>query len=357
MAEDQDRSSKTEEPTSRRLEKAREEGQVARSAELTSSVIILCGAIIAIQRGEGTVDGLRRAMTEALATISARDLTPAQVVDTVRSSGSVILEVAGPLVFAVAVAALVATVGQVGFGFYPKKLAMELDRLNPIKGLGKIFSRKGIVELVKSVLKIGLASWVAWTVIVSAMAGLPALGLYSPRVILVGAGDELVTMILWVTSALGIVAVFDYLYQRWDTHQELKMTKEEVKDETKQAEGDPQLRQRVKKAQQEFSRNKMIADVSTADVVVTNPIHYAVALRYAPEEMGAPVVIAKGAGDLAQRIKEKARQAGVPILERRSLARSLFRTVEIGQEIPAELFRAVAEILAYVYGLRGQRAG
>lgn len=357
MAEDQDRHSKTEEPTARRLEKAREDGQVARSTELTSSVVILCGVFIGMQRAPATVDGLRRVMTEALTGISARDLTPGQILDTARDTGTALLEVAGPLSAAVALAALVATVSQVGIGFYPKKIAPGFEKLDPVKGMQKIFSRKGIAELVKSVLKICLASWVAWKVVMAVQTSLPMLGLQGPREILGAAGADLAFMILWVGGALGVLSIFDYLWQRHEQHQELKMTKQEVKDETKQAEGDPKIRQKFRKAQQEISRNRMISEVETADVVVTNPIHFAVALKYAPDEMGAPTVIAKGAGDLAQRIKEAARKAGVPILERRSLARSLFRTVEVGQEIPAALYRAVAEILAYIYGLRAQRAG
>lgn len=356
MAEDQDRQNKTEEPTPRRLEKAREDGQVARSTELTSSTIILVGVLFAMQRAPETVRGLRNTMTEALSHITISDLTPSQAIDTMRSNTSALLEAAGPLVVAVAMAALVATVSQVGFGFYPKKIAPSLEKLDPLKGLQRIFSRKGVAELIKSIAKIALASWVAWEVIDAASGSLPTLVLQAPREILGYAGAELSGMVLWVGGSLGIIAVFDYLWQRREQHQELKMTKEEVKDETKQSEGDPKIRGRFRKAQQELSKNRMISEVKTADVVVTNPIHFAVALRYAPDQMGAPTVVAKGAGDLAARIKQAARKAGVPILERRSLARSLFRTVDVGQEIPAALYRAVAEILAYIYGLRAQRA-
>ncbi len=357
MADDQDKSSKTEEPTPRRLEKAREDGQIAKSTELTSSVIILAGVFIGTQRGPAAMDALQRSMTDALTAISVQDLTPGLVLDTVRANGSALLEIVGPLVGAVALAALAATVSQVGFGFYPKKIAPDLEKLDPIKGLQRIFSKKGLVELVKSVLKIGLSAWVAWKVILSVQDTLPELGLHGPREILRQVGSDMSLMILWVAGGLGVIAVFDYLWQRREQHQELKMTKQEVKDETKQSEGDPKVRQRFRKAQHEISKNRMITEVKTADVIVTNPIHFAVALKYASDDMGAPTVVAKGAGDLAQRIKEAARKAGVPILERRSLARSLFRTVDVGQEIPAALYRAVAEILAYIYGLRAKRVG
>jgi len=357
MAEDQDRQSKTEEPTARRLEKAREEGQVARSTELTSSVILLAGVYIGSQRASATVEALRRTMAQALGSVSVEDLTAGEIADVMRSSGGAILEVAGPLVGAVALAALVATVSQVGLGFYPKKIEPSLEKLDLMKGLQRIFSRKGMAELVKSVLKIALGSWIAWQVIQQVRWHLPALGLQSPREILGVAGSDLVTMILWVGSALGVLSVFDYLWQRREQRQELRMTKEEVKDESKQSEGDPQVKQRFRRAQREMTKNRMLTDVATADVVVTNPIHFAVALRYSPDDGDAPMVVAKGAGDLAQRIKAAARKAGIPILERRALARSLFRTVQVGDEIPAALYRAVAEILAYIYGLRAQRAG
>src|SRR6185369_3279536 len=170
------------------------------------------------------------------------------------------------------------------------------------------------------------------------------------------AGHELGRVVTWAAGALSVLAALDYAWQRRQHQQSLRMTKAEVKDERRQAEGDPHIKQRVKRAYQQLAKRRMLDEVPRADVVVTNPVHLAVALRYMPGSMGAPVVVAKGAEHVAEKIKEIARAAGVPILERRALARALFRAVPIGGEIPGTLYRAVAEILAYIYSLNARRA-
>jgi len=200
-------------------------------------------------------------------------------------------------------------------------------------------------------------AWITWRLVRGVQDRIVPLAASSPREILAIAGSELGRIVAWAAGALSILAALDYAWQRRQHHQSLRMSKSEVKDERRQAEGDPQMKQRVRRAYQQIAKRRMLDEVPRADVVVTNPVHLAVALRYAPGQMGAPVVVAKGAEHVAARIKEIARASGVPILERRALARALFRAVPIGGEIPGTLYRAVAEILAYIYALQTRRAG
>lgn len=356
MAE-HDLSSRTEEPTPRRREKAREEGQVARSAEVSAAAVLLA-TIGALSLGGGdALGGLGEVMRRGLARLTASDLTPAEAAFLLREATHAIVAAATPLVLAMALAGTASNVAQVGFGLRPKRLVPDASRLSPANELRRIFSRRGLVELAKNVAKIVLVSWVAWQAVVAAGESLPALGLASPRDILrVGSADVL-HMLQAVGVTLGVVAAADYLWQRRAFEQELRMTRQEVKEELRQSEGDPKLRQRMRRAYRQLSGNRMLSEVAHADVVVTNPVHFAVALRYRAGESSAPRVVAKGADEVAERIKQIARANGVPIVERRTLARALFRSCKVGSEIPATLYRAVAEVLAYIYGLGARRAG
>jgi len=355
MAEE-DLESRTEEPTPRRREQARDEGRAARSVEVTAATVLLTGILALSQFGPETAGALREEMRRSLLGLSATDLTPGQVGEAMLGAASVILTATAPIVLAMAIAGTASVVAQVGFGLYPKLLLPKLSRISPGNGFSRIFSRRGLVDLVKSVAKIGLVSWVAWTVVFSDEHRLAALGLASPREILSLGGAELVRLLLWVGSTLAALASLDYLWQRRSHQQGMRMTRQEVKEELRQSEGDPKLKQRMKRAYRDLTGNRMLSEVANADVVVTNPTHFAVALRYRAGENGAPKVVAKGVDEVAERIKQLARAAGVPIVERRSLARALFRGVKVGSEIPANLYRAVAEVLAYIYGLESRKA-
>ena len=352
MADEQDRASKTEEPTPRRLEKAREDGNVAKSIELTSSVVLLAGVFLATARGGEMVDSLRSSIGRSLTALNNSDLTPRTVGTLVAESGRAIFDLAAPLLFGVALAGIVATVAQIGIRIYPKRLQPDPGKLNPQKGLKRIFSAKGAVELIKSVLKIAIVASIGWWVIGDAVEHLPELVLADPARILAAAGDNLASILFRISIVLLILAFADLAWQRWEHHQGLRMTRQEVKDESKQSEGDPQVRGRFRQAHRELSTNRMLQDVAEADVVITNPTHFAVALAWDADAMDAPRVVAKGTDSHAQRIRARAREAGVPSVERRSLARALFRAVPVGGEIPGDLYRAVAEILAWVYARR-----
>ena len=357
MAEQQDRASKTEEPTARRLEKAREDGNVAKSIELTSAVVLLAGVFMATTRGGQMVESLRSSMARSFARLGTQDLTPRSVGTLVAESGRVIFDLAAPLLFAVALAGLVATVAQIGIRIYPKRIRPELEKINPQKGLKRIFSMKGLVELIKSILKIALVAIIAVWVAQGVVQHLPELVLSDPGRILTTAGQDLATMLFRISFALLVLALGDLAWQRWDHHQGLRMSRQEVRDENKQSEGDPQVRGRFRQAHRELSTNRMLLDVAEADVVITNPTHFAVALSWNADSMEAPRVVAKGTDESALRIRQRAREAGVPAVERRTLARALFRAVPVGAEIPAELYQAVAEILAWIYSRRAALAG
>jgi flagellar biosynthetic protein FlhB len=247
-------------------------------------------------------------------------------------------------------------VAQVGWSPNPELALPDPARLSPGAGFRRIVSVNGAVNLAKAVLKIlvvlAIAAAVLWSVGRAAVAT-PDL---APLDILWFAGTGLRRLFLAMAAALAVLAGLDFAWQRWRYERSLRMTRQEVRDEQRETEGDPKVKARFRRAQREILKRRMLAEVRRADVVLTNPVHVAVALRYRAEEMGAPRVVAKGAGEVAAKIREAARGAGVPIVERRALARALYRAVALGAEVPPALYRAVAEILAYVYSVRGRPA-
>ena len=229
----------------------------------------------------------------------------------------------------------------------------KLNKLNPISGMKKFVSLKALVELVKSIFKVLLVGGIAYGVIRTETVKFPGLMQQEVGDILIFIGKLSFKVFFFVCLALIILAVLDYIYQRWQYEEDLKMTKQQVKDERKQQEGDPKVKSRIRKVQLEMASRRMMEAVPEADVVITNPVHLAVALQFDAAKMIAPVVVAKGAGHLAERIKEIARNHQVPIVEDKPLAQALHKMVEIGEYIPVELYRTVAEVLAYVYRLKG----
>ncbi|MCC6850364.1 MAG: flagellar biosynthesis protein FlhB [Deltaproteobacteria bacterium] len=354
MAEDA--ANRTEEPTPKRREEARADGRIPQSAEITAATVLLAALLAAWRSGDAAIGSLREAMRRSLVAVSKLDLTPAQLGDVLHGMLQDVAAVVVPILAATAVAGVAATVAQIGFQLHGKRLLPDPSKVSPASGFQRIFSSKGLFDLAKAIVKIALIGWLAWKLIRAAEGTIVALSGAAPREMLSIAGLEVARLVGWATAILVVLAAADYAWQRRQHHQSLRMTRSEVKDEVRQAEGDPKIKGRLRRAYQEIAKARSVADVPTADVVITNPVHLAVALKYLPGQMGAPKVVAKGAEGMAQRIKEVARQHGVPIMERRSLARALFRSVPVGGEIPATLYRAIAEILAYVYGLRQRRA-
>ncbi len=353
MAEDN--ANRTEEPTPKRQEEARADGRIPQSAEITAATVLFAALIATSRSGDASMVSLRESLRRSLLGVSRTDLTPAQLGDILWGMVHDAQTVVVPILSATAIAGFAATVAQVGFKFYGKRLLPDFSKISPASGLQRIFSTKGLFEVSKALVKIAFVAWVSWKLIAGGMSTIMALPGASPRELLAIAGNETRRLVGWVTGVLVMLAAVDYGWQRRQHHQSLRMSKTEVKDEARQAEGDPKIKARLKRAYQEIVKSRSLADVPTADVVITNPVHLAVALKYDAGSMGAPRVVAKGAEGFAQKIKEVARKNGVPIMERRSLARAIFRSVPVGGEIPATLYRAIAEILAYVYGLRRQR--
>lgn len=351
MAEEQD--TERELPASqKRLDEARERGQVPRSRELTTAALLLSGAAAVLMVGPGlmhdSADFLKNGLT----------LSRASAFDT-----HVALEQAGQLVAHGAMIALpilailfgVAAFSQLAIGgwlFTTQPLTPDFNRLNPISGLGKMFSSKGLIELVKSLAKVslvgGACAWVVWrdqAALVTPLSQNPGAGVDL-------AGSMIVRDFLFVAATLVLVAIADVPLALWQHAKGLRMTKEEVKREARETEGDPKIKGKIRQRQREAARRRMMSNVPKADVIVTNPTHYAVALAYNGDTMRAPKVVAKGADEVAARIRELGAEHNIPMLEAPPLARALYAHAELEREIPPALFNAVAQVLAYVFQLR-----
>jgi flagellar biosynthetic protein FlhB len=348
---------KTEAPTPRRRQEAREQGNLARSPDLSAAVLLLGALLLMRWFGAGIIAALRSVVSEMLSNHSFTDLRGGAIGPQVMHMvGQVGMSVA-PLLGGTVLIAVAVNIAQVGFNLNTQRLAPNLGALNPVRGLNKFLSGgQGAMHMLMNVLKVLLVSLVAYSAVAGRLGQIIAAQQLSfPQIF--GLGCEIVFSIGWrVGLLLLVLAILDYLWQRRRLEQSLRMTKQEVKEEMRRMEGDPLMKQRRRQIAVQRAVQRLKKDVPTADVVVTNPTHYAVALKYEEGKMRAPRLVAKGADFMAQRIRELAAEAGVPIVERPPLARAIYRMIDVGQEIPEEFYAAVAEILAYVYELN-RRAG
>mgnify|MGYP001494630167 FL=1 len=348
---------KTEQATPKRREDARRKGQVARSSEL-SSIAILATALLALSGlGPYMFDQLGVFMIDALTNGMTVEINPTNLYLHIGSWVLGYARIIVPIVALLVVAALGVNYAQVGVLFTLQPLTPKAERISPFSGIKRIFSSKGLVELAKSLFKIGAVVYVTYLTISADMNNLVAYMDMGVGQIFTLSGDITLTLAFRIVLLLLLMAILDYSFQRWDYEKNLRMTRQEVREEVKQQEGDPMMRSRVRNLQREMSQQRMMDDVMTADVVVTNPTHVAVALKYDVENMPAPLVVAKGQRLIAQRIKEIARDAGIPLVENKPLARALFKVVQIGDEIPEDLFKAVAQVLAFVFQLKRGNEG
>ncbi|MCL6556177.1 MAG: flagellar type III secretion system protein FlhB [Burkholderiales bacterium] len=351
MAEESD-VERTEAATARRIQRAREEGQVVRSRELSTFVELLTAVGVLMLLGDHFLAKLARLMESGFTLDRASIFDPRLML--VRLYGQFVdaLFAFLPLIALLLVAALITPLLLSGWNFTWKPLVPNFARLNPVAGLRRMFSLTGLMELMKAVVKSlligGVAVWAIWQSLDS-LFGLPAepLGQALRHV-----GSLVGWTALMVVGAFVFLVIADVPFQLWDYARNLRMTKEEVRQEIKEAEGDPQIKSRIRALQREAARRRMMAEVPKAQVVVTNPTRFAVALRYEEKRMAAPQVVAKGAALVAQRILELAEEHRVPVVQAPPLARALYRHAEIGEEIPQRLYTAVAQVLAYVYQLR-----
>ncbi len=343
--------------TQKRRADARKKGQVFRSPEMTAAFALL-GGMGAFALGAARMLTLMRGYLQvALAARPlAGELTPQAIGGVLGPAINVVMQCCLPVVAGAAALGIAADYAQVGFIFTGEPLAAKFERLDPIQGAKRIFSRRALLELAKSLIKVGLVAAVAYYSVAPQLKSFGGLALMNVEQAMLATGRIAWTVVVRTVGALFLVAALDYVYQRFEYERNLRMTREEVKQELKETEGDPQLRSRIRQRQREMARRRMMAAVPKADVVITNPTHFACALRYRAGETHAPQLVAKGQDSLALRIKEIAREARVPIVENPPLARTIYATVEVGAEVPPELYRAVAEVLAYVYRLKGKVA-
>ncbi|MEZ4388745.1 MAG: flagellar biosynthesis protein FlhB [Candidatus Krumholzibacteriia bacterium] len=343
---------RTESATPRRREKAREKGQVARSQEVSSFFVLLAGVGVLIATGPWCLEQLGRATGYLLG--QAHYLAPSDargVAYLLRGNVQVLLTVILPLAGVVLVAGVGAGIMQVGLKVTPDAMGFKWSRLNPISGIGRFFKKRTFFELLKNLLKVGVIALLATLVIRRLLPELTATAPLPLDAILAIATSSYQSLMLVLLGFLALLAIMDWIFQKQEYEGELKMSKQELKEEHKEIEGDPQIKARIRAQQYEMARKRMLADVPRADVVVTNPTHLAIAIRYQAGS-AAPVVLAKGADHLAARIREIAREHRIPVIENKPVARALYAEVEVGRMIPERLFQAVAEILAYVYRLK-----
>ena len=346
---------KTEEPTAKKRADARKKGQVGRSQELNTAFVLLVGFF--------TLKLLWDSIYLSIASYTTYVFTNLnQSVDTENIIhifiGIIVVraKTAFPVMFAIMLIGLAINFFQVGLNFNTESIEFKLDKLNPINGFGRIFSKRSLVELAKSFFKILVIGFFLYRFIHEQILAMPQFMFFDLTTSLALVAEIIFQMAFIVIGVIMIMALMDYGYQKWQTTQDLKMTKQEVKDEMKQSEGDPQIKGKIRQKQRQMAMARMMKEVPKADVIVTNPTHYAIALSY-QQGMSAPLVVAKGQDLVAQRIKEIAREARVPIIENKPLARAIYAAVQIGDAIPQELYQAVAEVLAYVYRLKHARRG
>lgn len=343
---------KTEEPTAKRQSDARNKGQVARSQELGTAFVLLGGFFALYQMGAGIYTEITGYMAYILAhpnTSVTTESVMRMFIDIVTLLGKTAL----PIMLVILVTGLCINLMQVGINFTTEPLSFKPENLNPINGFGRIFSKRALVELIKSFMKIGIIGFFIYTYLKDEIPQAPKYLYMDLTASIPIISGIIINLVFKVIIVIFIMAVLDFGYQKWQHKQGLKMSKQEVKEEFKQMEGDPQIKGKIKQKQRQMAMSRMMKEVPQADVVITNPTHFAVALKY-QKGMDAPLVIAKGQDLVAQKIKEIAREAGVTIVENKPLARSLFAMVDIGGSVPPELYKAVAEVLAYVYRLKNR---
>ncbi|PIQ26076.1 flagellar biosynthesis protein FlhB [bacterium (Candidatus Blackallbacteria) CG17_big_fil_post_rev_8_21_14_2_50_48_46] len=345
--------SKTEKATPKRREELRGKGQTAKSQELNTAILFIV-AIVFLRLYFPYVVNFIRSETYRLWHVLPHDMTLTAFLNLMTQIFAGILQLLAPLFLVLIVTAVVTNLGQVGLrvSFFP--LMPDISKLNPVSGLKKLFSPQPLVQLAQNLVKITIFVWLAASILTHHYQQL----LQTMQMSLSETG-RLIGSVVWEISwKLGLVmlilAIVDITWQRWFFERSIRMSKQEIKDEQKNAEGDPQIKAKIRQLQRKAALKRMMEAIPRADVVLTNPTHLAVAIEYKPEEMNAPQVVAKGAGAVAERIKERAREYEVPILENKPLARALFRSVEVGDEVPAELYAGVSEVLIYVYQLTGR---
>lgn len=344
---------KTEAPTPRRLEEARREGQVVFSMELNAAVSMLIATFLIMGPARALSENLGNQVRQLLIDLPGVEITLPYIR---RMSFGIAASILAPfmvILLGLLVTGIATNIAQTGFMWSSKNLNFDFKRINPLSGLKRIFSSRGLVELLKATLKLAVIGWVAYGYLRDKAPDIIAIAQYDLPTAVKTFFDLGVNLAIRVGEVYLVVAVADYAYQRWDFMRNMRMSKEEVKEEYKRSEGDPFLKSRIRAEMRRMARGRMMAAVPKATVVVTNPTHLAIAIEY-NQGMSAPKVLAKGAHHTAQRIVEIARQHNIPVVQNIPLARAIFKHIEIDQEISPDLYLAMAEVLAYVYRMQGK---
>ena len=344
---------KTEEPTAKKREDAAKKGQIGKSQEISTAFVLLIGFFVIKVIWEQIYANIAEYTVYIFGHLN-QTVDVETVLNLFLGMIIILARTAFPIMMAVMVVGLAVNIFQTGWHFNTEKLEPKLDNLNPINGFGRIFSKRSLVELVKSLLKIAIIGFFIYHYLKDEILTMPQFIFYDLTTSLSKISDIIFGLAFQIIGVIMVLAFADLAYQKWQTTQDLKMTKQEVKDEVKQTEGDTQIKGKIRQTQRQMATSRMMQDVPKADVIVTNPTHFAVALKY-EKGMMAPKVVAKGADFVAQKIKSVGRENDVPLVENRPLARALYASAEVGDFVPRELYQSVAEVLAYVYRLKHRR--
>lgn len=357
MAESESGADKSEEPTEKRLRESREKGQIARSRELNTLAIMLAGAGGLLASGGALGNALLNIMRGSFSLPREVVLDERNMSIWLMAAAQVAAEAVMPLLLTLLIASIVGPIALGGWLFSAQAMAPKASRMNPAAGLKRMFSAKALVELVKALAKFSVILLVALAVLAADREALLAIANEPLENAIMHASQVVGWSALWMACGLILIAAVDVPFQLWDNKQKMMMTKQEVRDEYKDSEGKPEVKQRIRQLQRQMTERRMMQAVPQADVVITNPTHFAVALKYDPAKGNAPVMLAKGGDFTALKIREIAQEHNVMLLESPALARAVFFSTEIDQEIPAGLYLAVAQVLAYVYQLRQYKSG
>jgi len=347
---------KTEQPTPRKRQELKEKGEVAKSKELPSVAVLLAALISLSLFGSFMYNHIQIIMKGAFSLPSIHNFNIPEFLKFAQNIIGRLIILLSPLFAAIFITAILSNIMQVGFILSGESIIPKLSKIDPIKGFGRLFSKQAFMEFIKSLLKLSIVGGIAFHTVKGEMNNFVLLGDMELNSIFVYILKIFFKIFIRCSLAMIILVVIDYAFQRWEFEKRIKMTKQEVKDDFKKSEGDPLIKSRIKSIQMEMARKRMMQAVPEADVVITNPTHLAVALKYDSSTMNAPKLIAKGSRKIAEKIKDVASKHRIPILENKELARNLYSLVEVGQEIPPELYQTVAELLAYIYRLKSNYA-
>ena len=344
---------KTEEPTAKKREEAAKKGQVGKSQEVSTAFVLLIAFFVIKALWQQIYANIAQYTVYIFSHLN-QTIDVETILNLFLGMVLVLIRTAFPVMLAVMVVGLAVNIAQSGWHFNTEKLEPKLGNLNPINGFGRFFSKRALVELVKSLLKIAIIGFFIYNYLKDEIFTMPQFIFYDLGTSLEKISNIIFGLVFQVIGVIMVLAFADLAYQKWQTTQDLKMTKQEVKDEFKQVEGDPQIKGKIRQKQRQMAMSRMMQEVPKADVIVTNPTHFAVALKY-EKGMMATRVVAKGADFVAQKIKSVGRENDVPLVENRPLARALYASAEVGDYVPRELYQSVAEVLAYVYRLKHRR--